>query len=249
MSVLALERTAALPPPPSAVLAAHWQSEHLGARSFESIPFPPVSACLPIFDQGTRAMSIPVTGALGCVGAGGLAFWAFLSVLTQQETSAPWTPATTVQCEKRLHAIQSAAQALCNRLRAISGLTNEEIAPLLGVSRRSFQSWLAGSSVSARKEARLRSIVEAIEKIAASGPTSVRARLLDRDAWSVRPYDLLTEGRFDAAVDLATGVRKALAAAKDDSVETLALQLDRDQTNLDTGEVRINRSLSRSLKR
>jgi hypothetical protein len=154
-----------------------------------------------------------------------------------------------VQCEKRLDTIQSAAQALCNRLKTISSLTNEEIAPLLGVSRRSFQSWLAGSSVSARKETRLRSIVEAIEKIAASDPTGVRARLLDRGTWSVRPYDLLVEGRFDAAVDLATGVRNALAAAKDDGVETLALQLDRDQSSLDTGEVRINRRLSRPLKR
>jgi DNA-binding transcriptional regulator YiaG len=249
MSVLVLERTAALQPPPSAVLAARWQSEYTGARSVESFPFLQVSSCLPMFDQGTRAMSAPATGTLGCIGASGLAFWALLSVLTQQETSAPWTSATTVQCEKRLDTIRSAAQALCNRLRTISSLTNEEIAPLLGVSRRSFQSWLAGSSVSARKETRLRSTVEAIEKIAASDPSSVRARLLDRGAWSVRPYDLLVEGRFEAAVDLANGVRKALAVAKDDGAETLALQLDRDQSSLDTGEVRINRRLSRPLKR
>jgi hypothetical protein len=249
MSVIALERTAALPNTSSAALAARWHSEQGGAHTFESVPYLPGSACPPVFDQGTRAISAPVTGTVASVGTSGLAFWAFLSVLTQQETSAPWTPTATVRIEKHRGTIESATQALCNRLKAISSLTNEEIAPLLGVSRRSFQSWLAGSPISARKETRLRSVVEAIEKIAAPSPANIRSHLLDQDSWSARLYDLLVEGRFAAAVDLATGVRKAFAVVKDGTAESLALQLDRDQASLDTGELRINRRLSRSLKR
>lgn len=248
MSVTALERTAALPNIPSSVFVEHWHSEQGRTPVFERSSSPlPESACLPILDHGTRAISAPVTGTMA--GAGGLALWAFLSVLTQQETSAPWTPSTAVLVGKPREEAASPAQRLCNRLKAISNLTNEEIAPLVGVSRRSFQSWLAGSPISARKETRLRSIVDAVEKIAAPDPVGIRSRLLDQDAWSVRPYDLLVEERFAAAVNLGIGVRKALVAHRNDIAESLALQLDRDQASLGTGEVRLNRRLSRSLKR
>ena len=141
-------------------------------------------------------------------------------------------------------------QHLCQELRQISGLTNEEIAQLLGVSRRSFQAWLAGDPISARKEARLRAIVGAIKQMEAEDRVKTRSRLLQRDKYSVSALDLLSEGRFDAAVDLALGQRRSFSsAARQLTTESLAVQFDRDQGNIPRSGVRLNRRLSKSIGR
>ena len=85
---------------------------------------------------------------------------------------------------------ETPAQKMAAELRRVSGLTNEEIAPLLGVSRRSLQSWIAGESISARKEARLRAVLDAIRQVAAGSAVETRERLLARAPHSVRAYDL-----------------------------------------------------------
>ena len=98
-----------------------------------------------------------------------------------------------------------AAQALLRKVQSRSGLTLEEIAPLLGVSRRSLQHWRAQGHISARKEQRLRSLCDALDSVPITNSPNMRRRLLDRVQGKVRPYDLLAEGRFDAAYSLITG--------------------------------------------
>ncbi|AQR61854.1 hypothetical protein BZG35_09470 [Brevundimonas sp. LM2] len=138
---------------------------------------------------------------------------------------------------------------LTAELKVASGLTNEEIAPLLGVSHRSLQTWLAGSPIGARKEARLRAVLDAVRALAAITTQATRARLFDRGAHSVRPYDLLIEGRFDAAVDLATGRRRALPPTERAQNTTVAAQLDRIENAIDTPSGPLNRRLSGPLRR
>lgn len=62
------------------------------------------------------------------------------------------TPRMPVGIPRAPASLTSAQEALAE-IRAISALTNEEIAPLAGVSRRSIQAWVAGESISARKAA------------------------------------------------------------------------------------------------
>lgn len=193
----------------------------------------------------------PHTVIVGLMGTGGLLANALIATLTQQTTAAPatvWPNAFTAALPEDAPR-ETEAQRLGHELRQISGLTNEEIAYLLGVSRRSFQAWLAGGAISARKEERLRAVVDAVRHINTTSAADTRTKLLNRDTQSVRPYDLLAEGRFDAAISLATGRRIGVTRAKPADAETILEQLDRDQGTLSTGAVRLNRRLSGPLRR
>jgi transcriptional regulator with XRE-family HTH domain len=101
----------------------------------------------------------------------------------------------------------TAAQSLLSEIRTMSGLTLEEIAPLLGVSRRSLQNWRAQRRISARKEQRLRDLVDTLRAVRRSDPTEMRQILLDRGQGDIRPYDLLAEGRLDTVYSLMTGLQ------------------------------------------
>ena len=148
-----------------------------------------------------------------------------------------------------LAAPRTTAQRTVTELRSLSGLTNEEIAPLAGVSRRSLQAWLAGAAISARKEQRLRALVDAVRSLAARDAVTTRDRLLDRAPGCVRPYDLMVEGRFEAAVDLALGRRSNAPSPASRSTYDLATQLDHVEDRVDVPEGRLNRRLSGSLRR
>jgi hypothetical protein len=101
--------------------------------------------------------------------------------------------------------IQSIVPDLIEQVRANSGLTLEEISPLLGVSRRSLQHWLSGRQISARNEQRLRALADTLCSLPAADPSNSRHRLLQRKPEGVRAYDLLAEGQFNAAYALITG--------------------------------------------
>jgi len=197
----------------------------------------------------TRLMLAPLIIGLG--GTGTLINNALVATLTRQATAPPaihW-PVGDVAAPADQAAEPTEGQRLCQELRQISGLTNEEIAPLLGVSRRSFQAWLAGGTISARKEARLRAIVSAVGRLEAEDRAKTRSRLLQRDKYSVNAFDLLSEGRFDAAVDLALGQRKSFGSARPPATESLATQFDRDQGSIPRSDVRLNRRLSKPIRR
>jgi hypothetical protein len=99
-----------------------------------------------------------------------------------------------------------AARALA-RIKQASELTTEALAPLIGVSRRTLHLWLAGGQISQRNEERLRALAEALEAIAAVAPETARQRLMERVPGYPRIYDLLAEGRFEAAIARGTGAK------------------------------------------
>lgn len=100
---------------------------------------------------------------------------------------------------------QSTAKALLEDVQTLSALTLEEIAPLVGVSRRSLQHWRADEPISARKEQRLRNLVDTLQALKSRDAKEVRSQLLKRPENGLRPYDLLAEGRFDIAFTAMTG--------------------------------------------
>lgn len=71
-------------------------------------------------------------------------------------------------------------------LRATSGLTVEEIAAALGVSRRTIHHWESGARVSARNAQRLSALVTLVNQVNAPSAIETRSRLLapDRDGSS-----------------------------------------------------------------
>ncbi|CAL74385.1 hypothetical protein BRADO0438 [Bradyrhizobium sp. ORS 278] len=121
---------------------------------------------------------------------------------------APWSEQSVSgasQIERSSNALQSGASDLVDQVQVKSGMTLEEVAPLLGVTRRSLQHWRKGKAISTRKERRLRALVDALSLLPAESPALRRRRLLERRPDGVRPYDLLAEGQFGAAHALMTG--------------------------------------------
>lgn len=72
------------------------------------------------------------------------------------------------------------------------------------MSCRSLQNWRAKRRISARKEQRLRDLADTFKSLPPVEANKMRRTLLDRILGSVRPYDLLAEGRFDAAYSMIT---------------------------------------------
>jgi hypothetical protein len=118
-----------------------------------------------------------------------------------------------------------AARALA-RIKQASELTTEALAPLVGVSRRTLHLWLAGGQISQRNEERLRALAEAIEAIAVVAPETARQRLMDRVPGYPRIYDLLAEGRFEAAIARGTGAVPVPRAVVYPAVRPPSVSLD-----------------------
>jgi hypothetical protein len=124
------------------------------------------------------------------------------------QVSLVWPPtpkAKRLVSRRRAPSKDVASQSLLSTVQSRSGLTLEEIAPLLGVSRRSLQHWRAGGRISARKEQRLRDLADTLNSLPALAASEMRGKLLDRTSDGVRAYDLLAEGRFDSAYSMITG--------------------------------------------
>lgn len=172
----------------------------------------------------------------------GLLEKAWLDAFTSRVTTVPY--AFILAAAQRS---ETPAQKMVDELRRLSGLTNEEIAPLVGVSRRSLQSWIAGEPISARRENRLRAVLDAIRRLAAPTAMATRERMLTRAPHSVSAYDLLTEERYDAAIDLATGRRRLDLTEQTSTSEPLAAQLDRIEDSFAPAP-QLNRKLSGPLR-
>ena len=144
---------------------------------------------------------------------------------------------------------RTVAQDAIAEIRALSGLKNEEIAPLAGVSRRSIQAWVAGEQISARKEQRLRALCDAVRALATSNPEMTRRRLFDHTAGNVRAYDLMVEGRFGEAVDLVMGRRATVLMPAAPQAHDLASQLDHHEGQVELPPGRLDRRFSGRLRR
>lgn len=140
------------------------------------------------------------------------------------------------------------AQAAVAKIRAVSGLTNEEVAPLAGVSRRSLQAWIAGGPISARKEQRLCALRDALQELGNADPGATRDHLFHRVPGNVRPYDLFVEGRFDEAINLATGRHQPSPTTGAPRAHDLYAQLSHVEDHVNLPTERLDRRLSRRLR-
>jgi transcriptional regulator with XRE-family HTH domain len=97
-------------------------------------------------------------------------------------------------------------------VRRLSGLTWEQLADLLGVSRRTLHFWASGKPVNAANEERLHRVLGLLQAADRGASDYNRAALLAPDAHGVRPFDLLTAGEYEAARhQLGVGAGRRLA--------------------------------------
>jgi DNA-binding transcriptional regulator YiaG len=141
---------------------------------------------------------------------------------------------------------------LIGKIRQETGLTLELIAPLLGVSRRTIQSWKAGGEISLKNEERLRELAEAIGRLPSGSPGETKNLLLERIPGSIRIYDLLAERRFGDAIARAHRLEKPEPIYSDPSIvyqhPSIGSQLAiTEDVSLESAG-QLNRKVSRRLK-
>lgn len=90
-------------------------------------------------------------------------------------------------------------------LRRVAGLTWEQMAELLDVSRRSVHFWASGKPLNAANEARLLRILDVVRYADRGSAEATRSALLE-PADGVTPFDLLSSERYeDAREQLGSG--------------------------------------------
>lgn len=174
--------------------------------------------------------------------AGTLEYTALLNAYMAQTTTVPRGLLVRLPHQARIapgfaSANTTLAQAAVQEIKALSNLTNELVAPLLGVSRRSLQAWVAGKAISHPKEQRLLKLRDALRELDTGDPQATYRRLMDQAPGRVRVYDLLASGRFETAVDVAIRRRRVEPPQPAKSKrESLAVQLSRLEDQVDVVE-------------
>ncbi len=85
-------------------------------------------------------------------------------------------------------------------IRRLSGLTWDELAGLMHVSRRSLHHWVSGKPASAEHQTRLQRLLGALRRLDRGDSSQNRALLLAPDDTGTLLLDLLKAGQYDAAV-------------------------------------------------
>jgi hypothetical protein len=85
--------------------------------------------------------------------------------------------------------------------RLTSGLTWDELARIMSVSRRSLHLWANGHAINAENEQRLSRLLAALRAIDRGAASANRRAILGPDQVSQIPLDLLIRGRFDEFTD------------------------------------------------
>jgi DNA-binding transcriptional regulator YiaG len=117
---------------------------------------------------------------------------AFAQSLQARQTNAGYT-----------HPEERAAANNIAKLRAISGLTWEQLGYLLNTSRRSVHLWANGNAIAAQNEERLARTLSTIESISRGAPSLNRALLLSPIENGKLIIDLLREERYPVAIEAA----------------------------------------------
>lgn len=85
-------------------------------------------------------------------------------------------------------------------IRRLSGLTWDELAGLMQVSRRSLHHWVSGQPASAEHQTRLQRLLGALRRLDRGDSSRNRNLLLTPDHTGTLLLDLLKAGQYDAAV-------------------------------------------------
>lgn len=117
-------------------------------------------------------------------------------------------------------------RVMLHDLRAQSGLTWDQLARLLNVSRRSVHLWANGNAVTPANEEHMGRVLAVIRTADQGSPGENRASLLTPSPEGVVPFDLLSDMRYEAARELLMSMRGRLKPRRTPlTVEALANRL------------------------
>ena len=152
---------------PSIGKAAPTSSNTTRANVFSGVIVPPVFLVASLFGVTTDAGANLISHELSSL------------VKNQAGTSGAPSKRPTVDAPESVNTLpKNKISNSLTRIHTISGLTWEEIAYLLGVSRRAVHNWLNGLKVSSKNARNLAELHRIIQKVDRGDPASTRAHLL-----------------------------------------------------------------------
>jgi|GEM_PF-5232109 transcriptional regulator with XRE-family HTH domain len=89
------------------------------------------------------------------------------------------------------------------QLRALTGLTAEQLGRLFGVSRRSIHNWINGSPMVAHHEERAAKLLEIVQSLPGRSPEQRRAELLDSSKGTSLFHRLVAESSKEQRLQVA----------------------------------------------
>ncbi|MCY3020093.1 MAG: helix-turn-helix domain-containing protein [Planctomycetota bacterium] len=96
-----------------------------------------------------------------------------------------------------------------SELRQLSGLSWDQLARILGVSRRSIHFWASGKTLTQANEEKLNRVLSVVRRLDRGSATANRAVLLGSLADGTIPFDLLINGDYSGALDAIGETRGA----------------------------------------
>lgn len=111
--------------------------------------------------------------------------------------------------------------AAMGELRRLSGLTWDQLARLLGVSRRTMHFWASGKSMASANEEHLQRVLAVLRQVDRGTAAENRTALLESGADGIPGLDLLTAKRYDRAVSLLGSGRATRISVPKLAAETI----------------------------
>jgi transcriptional regulator with XRE-family HTH domain len=96
-------------------------------------------------------------------------------------------------------------------LRTLSGLTWEQLARLMGVSRRSLHLWASGKPMASTNEEKLARVLAVVRQLDRGTAAANRSWLLASSSEGLLPLDLLKDGAYSQVVVLCAGTEDSFA--------------------------------------
>lgn len=152
--------------------------------------------------RSTSAYGLAVSVAWLLMPASGAVAVQSHEYLSHTGTKTPIVVAQPVSHSASTTAVPGGVQSTRDRveqLRTLSGLTTDQVARLMGVSRRSVHNWLGGGPMAAGNEERLAQLLDVMHRIPGSAQDR-RARLLDSSAGRSLFHRLLDEHSEPATI-------------------------------------------------
>lgn len=173
----------------------------LGPLALTALPDQAATALTrPPVSRAPRPVATIFSFALALAGGATSASGGSLALLPEGTSAAPRMYAPVL--DGRTHRSESPGRRIAE-IKRLSGLTWEELAAVLGVSRRTLHLWVNGRPISAPNEVRLTRLFAAVRSIYRDTSAATRSAIMTPAGPENRiPLDLLTSGSFDDFIAL-----------------------------------------------
>lgn len=154
------------------------------------------------------------TSASGAMGAAPVAQALFIGFIGVTGTSAALAPPQPVQQNIRSLERTSACESLSvegraaaiGELRRLTGLTWDQLARLLRVSRRTLHFWASGKAMLPANEEHIQRVLGVVRQMDRGSAGQNKKMLFEAASHGILAYDLLARGQYDdAAISLGRG--------------------------------------------